>query len=285
MRARSVVLVPMLDNCPKEERFWKRYKDCKVLCFSSTLGKLLRGFGLNVHIIQYFPPIPRESVDWNGNGLKAFFWPRKEEIEWAHVKPLLSTGKWSGVHLHVTNNLSEVPIRVAEDDQRKYGISTSTWFDSPEDYKGLLRQHQVFFAPRREEGIGLSFLEALSLGMAVISPDSPTMNEYIRSGVNGYLYDPEIPIAPSWENAERWGHEARRLCQQGHEEWVHAIPALFGFLLSSGAAIRNSHSYDSRVARHAIRAWPGYIRYSTRKALLRLKRRFFPRWKRSTRGG
>ncbi len=286
--AGSVALVPMLDNCPKEEGFWKQYRDCKVLCFSRTLGELLRGFGLNVLIVQYFPPVPQQGVDWGNQGLKAFFWPRKEEVGWPTIRPLLSTGKWSGVHLHVTNNLSEVPLDVVEEDEKAFKISTSTWFDSVEDYRKLLRQHQVFFAPRRQEGIGLSFLEALSLGMAVISPDNATMNEYIRSGVNGYLYDPDRPMIPSWRDAARWGSEARRLCATGRERWVESIPAMIDFLLSGGAApshssARSRRPHDPRVAQHILRAWPGYIRYSVWKALLKLKRLLFPHWKSSAR--
>ena len=211
LNASSVALVPMFDNCPKEQGFWERYRTCKILCFSRTLGELLRGFGHNVHIVQYFPPVPTEGVDWEAPGLKAFFWPRKQEVSWTNVKPLLAGTEWSDVHVHVTNNLSEVHLGITEEEERTFRISTSAWFDSVGDYLRVLRQHKVFIASRREEGIGLSFLEALSIGMAVISPDNPTVNEYIRSGVNGYLYDPEKPVAPPWENARTWGQEARRL--------------------------------------------------------------------------
>ena len=276
--AGSIVLVPMFDNCPKEELFWQRYRHCKALCFSRTLANLLRGFGLDVFAVQYFPPVPANGVDWEGSELKAFFWPRKQDVSWSQVRPLLSMNGLTGVHLHITRNLSEVRLGITEEEERAFAISTSSWFDSAKDYLKLLRQHQVFIASRRQEGIGLSFLEALSLGMAVISPDNPTMNEYIRSGVNGYLYDPGSPVAPSWENARTWGREARRLCVQGRDQWVHSIPGMIDFLLSPGPSLRD-HSHAARVMRSMIEAWPGYLQYSIWKGLLSMKRFLFPRWK------
>ena len=254
--AGSVVLVPMLDNCPKGEEFWKQYKGCKILCFSSALGNLLRDFNLNVHVVQYFPPVPSEGVEWGVSDLKAFFWPRKEEVNWTHVRPLLKSANWSCIHLHITNNVSEVHLGITEDELKSLPITTSSWFSSVEDYWKLLRQHQVFFAPRRYEGIGASFLEALSLGMAVISPDNPTMNEYIQSGVNGYLYDPEKPEVPSWEEARSWGLEARRRCGLGHTEWLRSIPPMMDFLLSPESVV-GRRKRDPRVARTMLMAWPG----------------------------
>ncbi len=51
----------------------------------------------------------------------------------------------------------------------------------------------VYIAPRLFEGIGFSFLEAMSMGKAVIAADHPTMNEYIIHGVNGYLFSEHAP--------------------------------------------------------------------------------------------
>ena len=188
---------PMYDNCPRDAAFWRQYTGCKILCFSKALASLLDGFGLNVLTVQYYPPVPLEEVEWEGAGLKVFFWPRKEEVSWPQIRRLLTPEELAGVHLHVTKNLSEVPIGVTEEEEKTFNISTSTWFNSAKDYRNLLRRHQIFLAPRREEGIGLSFLEALSLGMAVVAPDNPTMNEYIRSGINGYLCDPDLALRGS----------------------------------------------------------------------------------------
>jgi glycosyltransferase involved in cell wall biosynthesis len=109
-------------------------------------------------------------------------------------------------------------------------VNVSRWYDTREAFSQDLAKSQVFFAPRRTEGIGLSFLEALGLGMAVVASDGSTMNEYIRSGVNGYLYDPEQPLPPEWTQAATWGDNARRDFLEGRERWTNSVPAILEFL-------------------------------------------------------
>jgi len=263
----SVVLVPMLDDCPKQEEFWKDYKDCKILCFSRSLADLLGGFGLRVILAQYYPPVPPNGVDWGSPGLRAFFWPRKKEVNWSHLRPLLEGTEWSSIHIHRTDNLSEVPLDLTEEEARRLPLATSSWLDSPQHYGDILRQHNVFFAPRRYEGIGLSFLEAMGLGMAVVSPDNPTMNEYIRTGENGYLYDPESPVPPRWADARNWGEAARRQCIIGREEWLRAVPSMIDFFLEPGPT-RGQPLHDSRRTRSIMKAWPGYLRYRLIRLLI-----------------
>jgi hypothetical protein len=269
MEADNVVLVPMYDNCPKDRASWEIYRDCKILCFCSALADLLSGFGLSVLTARYYPPVPDTGADWNGDGLRAFFWPRSPDLNWSHVRSLVEGTTWSRIHLHVTNNLGEVPLDLTEEEARRLPVTRSSWFSSPDEYARVLREHQVFFAPRRYEGIGMSFLEAMSIGMAVIAPDRATMNEYIRSGTSGYLYDPDAPVAPPWEQARAWGDEARRQCIRGREAWVRSIPEIRDFLLSQPS--RAPAKPDPRRTRAILRAWPGYLRYRTWKVLLAVR--------------
>ena len=272
--AANVVLVPMYDECPKNRSAWEIYGDCKVLCFSETLGGLLEGYGLRVLTARYFPPVPAKGVPWDGEGLRLFFWPRKPDLTWTHVRPLVAGGPWSRVHLHVTDNVSEVPLDLAESD-RGLPITRSSWFSTPSDYLRLLGEHQVFFAPRRSEGIGMSFLEAMSLGMAVVAPNDATMNEYITSNVNGYLYDPEAPVAPAWIRARSWGEQARRSCAEGRQRWLQAIPRIRAFMVD-GQPPRAAARADSRQERATREARPGYLRYRAWKLALAARRTLLP---------
>ena len=54
-------------------------------------------------------------------------------------------------------------------------------------YFHTTREANIYIAPRSVEGVGLTFIEALSRGSAVVAYDGPTMNEYIRHKKNGYL--------------------------------------------------------------------------------------------------
>lgn len=283
LAADRVVLVPMYDNCPKDRASWEIYHDCRVLCFSRTLGELLRAYGLRVLDARYFPPVPAQGVTWDGEGLRGFFWPRKRELSWLHVRPMMEGAAWSRIHLHVTDNLSEVPLEISPEDARRLPLERSTWFASPRDYLRVLGQHQVFFAPRRTEGIGMSFLEALSLGMAVIAPNGATMNEYIESGVNGCLYDPDSPVAPQWPHARSWGDEARRRCLRGREQWLASLPRIRDFLLE-GHPVRAAARPDIRRIQATRTAWPRYLRYRAWRGMLFLRNALVP-WLRRGRAG
>jgi glycosyltransferase involved in cell wall biosynthesis len=147
-------------------------------------------------------------------------------LHWNHIRQLLEHGAVGSVHLHLTEATS---LPTAEE-TTQWNITTSRWFEQPSDYAVLLQRFQIYFAPRRFEGIGMSFLEAMALGMAVVAPNNPTMNEYLVSGHNGFLYDPEHPQVPNWQKAEQWGAAARQTCVDGRQTWLDSLPALRAWL-------------------------------------------------------
>jgi glycosyltransferase involved in cell wall biosynthesis len=66
----------------------------------------------------------------------------------------------------------------------------------------LIKQAGIYIAPRKLEGIGISFLETMVMGKAVIAQDAPTMNEYIENGINVYLVDFNKPEPIDLSNIE-----------------------------------------------------------------------------------
>jgi len=234
LRANSVVLVPMYDDCPKTQEFWDQYQGCKILCFSQALADLLQPWGHQVLRVQYYPPVPEKSVSWEDLPTRAFFWPRKENLGWPTIRNLLGTYPWKSLGLHVTEKAEVFTQELTQEDRIRYSITQTNWFPNPEAYRKALLEFQVFFAPRREEGIGMSFLEAMALGMAVISVDAPTMNEYIQSGVNGWLYDPDNSSPVPWDQAKSWGLAARRATEEGRFRWEQTIPPILSFIKEPG---------------------------------------------------
>lgn len=222
--AKSVILIPMFDSCSTEKAAWDKYKPYKIMAFSSTLSGLLQEWGHQVLYSQYFPPIPAETANWK-NGLRGFFWPRRPDLTWEHILPHVSAAKWHSLHLHLT----EPTVIPSAQAKAHFNIQTSTWFSQADEYKQILLSHNVFFSPRRYEGIGMAFLEAMALGMAVISPDNPTMNEYIISDYNGMLYDPDNSSPIVWDNAEKWGKQARQYAVEGRNKWERAVPDILNF--------------------------------------------------------
>ena len=58
---------------------------------------------------------------------------------------------------------------------------------------GLYHMAQVYCYPAKLDGLGLSLLEAMVNGLAIICPDAPPWNEFVTNEVNGFL----IPIIES----------------------------------------------------------------------------------------
>jgi hypothetical protein len=94
-----------------------------------------------------------------------------------------------------------------------------------EAYLRSLAGFNVYIAPRRHEGIGMAFLEAMAMGMCVVAENHPTANEYILSGKNGVLYggDREKIYPPrrvELLELARIGGEARETIRRIHGDWL-----------------------------------------------------------------
>ena len=251
---RRVVLVPMYDDCSTDEAFWSTYRhDCAVLSFCRALSEPLEQWGHRVHRAQYFPPVPAESVDWSEGARSAFFWPRKPNLGWPVARRLLANWSWQDVHLHFDGTFTADRTRdITAADRARFPIRQTSWFADPREFRRNLMHSQVFLAPRSAEGIGMAFLEAMAAGMFVLAPDRPTMNEYIESGVNGFLYDPDAPAPPAWKHARKLGEAARTSIREGRNQWEASLPALQAFLRDPGLA--RSPGQATRASRDAERA-------------------------------
>lgn len=245
--ARRTVLIPMFDASPTEPSFWEPYLGVPILAFSTTQGERLRAWGHDVRTVSYATPLPKLTCDWSP-GLRGFFWPRTPQLTWEHIKPLIPDGM--RVHIHFTDSVHSDPrIQLpSQEEMERYQVTTSRWFESPSDLERTLRSCNVYFAPRPTEGIGMSFLEATGLGMAVVACDQPTMNEAIRHGVDGWLYDPGHPEAPDWSRAEEWGRAARTRHEERRRGWEASIPGTVDFLRPREGS-RRSRPFFRRLGR------------------------------------
>jgi glycosyltransferase involved in cell wall biosynthesis len=160
---------------------------------------------------------------------------------------------------------------VTDDDRKRFSLTRTSWFLDRREMVRTLRSCQVYFAPRRTEGIGMSFLEAMAQGMAVVAADGATMNEYIVSGNNGFLYNPDAPEVPEWDRASLWGARARETAEAGRSRWEASLPALQQFL-SAGGPARAAPGPNPEAARRHRKAVVKYGFYLTVEPLRILKR-------------
>jgi glycosyltransferase involved in cell wall biosynthesis len=187
---------------------------------------------LNAYHFQFFPaPMMLRSRRAGSRERSLFFWQRRPDSK-INIKTLYQlVHDWpqSRLHLHLASDeRSKEPECFTEElkELRRLGhtVTTSAWFKNPGEYFSTLRNFSLFLGPRLEEGIGMSFLEPMSMGLCVIANDKPTMNEYIYHGLNGILLNfddmSELHCSLEEREIEEIGQRAVQSITEGHARWT-----------------------------------------------------------------
>lgn len=217
MRALSygkpLVYVPMYDGETGNVAKWmrNRLQGVRAISFCKAESALLKKAGIGPLDVKYYPPVG-ERV--SGDLRKVFFWERGG-IKADEVRRMFPVE--SGFEVVVRSGT----IKEGDEARRSYLTAMS--------------ECGVFVAPRRLEGIGLGFLEAMAMGKCVIANDAPTMSEYISNGKNGVLAnvddvkDGGLGLCPN--DVASIQEEAYKSCIDGRCGWVAVDePAILDFI-------------------------------------------------------
>ena len=216
-----VMVFPMNDlTRMTPDSYLASLREVEWISFSRGLHQRLSGLGLSSRYLQYAPnPDEFPEVSWE-KGAQAYFWERMPaELDDRAVRQIL---RGLGVESLEVRRLEDALFSSSKK-TAKEGAERS--WQGREEYLRSLAGFNVYVAPRRHEGIGMAFLEAMAMGMCVVAENQPTANEYILSGLNGILYsgDREKIYPPRRvEPAElaRMGREARETIRRIHGEWL-----------------------------------------------------------------
>lgn len=230
----KALYVPMYDDVRKKgSEWWQGYEGSHFISFSRALDDQLDRVAGDCLHVQYFPE-PVDSTEPNDGGLVGFFWQRNAALPWETIWSVAGGNEWSRFNLHwVPDPGQKAVARPSEEFCLQHSISLSDWFDDLSEFHELMSSADVYFAPRLYEGIGMGFLEAMARGQCVVAPDSATHNEYIASGVNGILFDPESPEPVPLKDARVLGKAARESCREGHVRWRQHENEICAFVKAS----------------------------------------------------
>ena len=222
------VWVPMYDSSARRANslFWSvvRESGVRVVSFSRALSRTAASHGIQVIDCTYFPePLPQVVPTSSPGALRVFLWDRGE-IGFRHLKALLGAQDVAEILLRIAPDPGLRPSLPTSEELARYHVRVVEGPRTREQHLALVSSCDVFVAPRELEGIGLSYLEAMALGLAVVAPDRPTMNEYITDGVNGYLYDPRRPRRVDLSSAKDVGRTARHDVEAGYRRWLSSGP-------------------------------------------------------------
>jgi len=217
---KNVFLVPMYDAVVYSNYdFWYPYKDAFIINFSKYLHKKIINYGFKSTYFQYFPDSKTYSNSPDFNSLNGFFWQRTDQITWDTIKKLIINQKNIKIHIHGAPDPGYEFVKPNLEDINMYNLTISQWFEDKNEYVNIVNNSNLYFCPRSFEGIGMSFIEAMSMGKCVIAPNYPTMNEYIKNGKTGILYDLEKPIPIDFSVSKKIGANARKYILKGHLKW------------------------------------------------------------------
>ena len=254
---KKVILVPMYDAAVQRPvDYWRQFARCKIICFCRTLYEQLVDIDMNAYYFQYYPETPTLSAPHIPvSGLSLFFWQRRPDaaINLEAVGRLVRTWPSSRLHVHLARDEPDNQVQGSKKSfateielLRRNGhfVTTSSWFASRGEYIALLRKCNLFLAPRLEEGIGMSFLEPMSMGLCVLANNRATMNEYIYDKVNGVLFDADRPPEEwcPWENLDgrvtEFGLRAAESIAQGRWRWEQDVKRLRAVVSGKGRVSR-----------------------------------------------
>ena len=170
------VFVPMYDNEWGSVWQWRRIaaSGMGVVSFCEKVSAHARRCGVkNLLDVRYFPD-PAALPQTAGDPKRVFLWER------------------GGVSREQAGKMFPAS------DGYELVVKGANEFLPYAEYQARLASCGVVIAPRRKEGIGMAFLEAMAMGKCVVAHNDATMNEYIVDGESGILVDFAHPerIAP-----------------------------------------------------------------------------------------
>ena len=243
IRFKQCAFFPMYDNTKTlNSHLWNEYKNCNIINFSKAFHKTCQDGGLSSYYIQYFPK-PAEIID-EGDEKSIFFWQRSDKITTRTLQKVIDTKGIETVYLHKSIDPKNKFIPTSKNLERK--VVYSSWFDTKEDMQKYIQKSALYFAPRRYEGIGMSFLEAMASGRCVIAPDYPTMNEYIKNGETGFLYNLKKTERLTLSNIREIQKNTAEYIKQGYEKWEKEKYKIFDYIESepvTNTELLNKHIF------------------------------------------
>lgn len=254
LNCQNIILIPMYDNDLNiTYGKWRQFSQYKFIHFSKTLFDKLNFLGVTNSVYLQYAPKPDQSIKniQSGKKAKLFFWQRANALNLEYIKKLIDPSQIESIHLHrLSADAQNDPFfqEPNQADVKKYNITYTSWFDNKEDIEKIMQASDIFIAPRLYEGIGQAFLEAMSYGKCVISPNHPTMNEYIINGYNGILFDYHNPQLLDISNFRLLGENAKKTILDIHNEFIAQESKIIDFIVQKSIHVNDSNTLAKNIS-------------------------------------
>ena len=78
----------------------------------------------------------------------------------------------------------------------------------------------------------MAFIEAMAMGKCVVAHNDATMNEYIKDGVNGILFDADRPIAIAESQILSVHSNIHAIKEQWYGVWLEDMKKISNFIFT-----------------------------------------------------
>jgi hypothetical protein len=225
----------MYDSFNTDYFYWKilSFLPIKIICFSEKIYSHCQKFGVDAIKVKYYSDPDSRSTEIPKDGRHIFFWYRGQ-IKFDDIKKIIDPNQIDSFTYLENPDPKYFKENISEEDIRRFKmkIIKSDLKPDKNDYLKLLYSANIFIAPRKREGIGMSFIEALVAGQCVIACDDGTMNEYINDEVDGYLFNLKNPKIINFANIESIRKHSYDRAKKGYDEWQKSKSDIVKFLLA-----------------------------------------------------
>lgn len=230
----KIIWAPMYDGIDRSGFYWKNLSQIplKVISFSKKINKYCRRFKVSDILVQHF----KNPADYNYQLPKKeknlFFWYRGS-ITFDDIKKIIDPEQIDSLTIVSNPDPGYEKIKISEEEMKKFKVKLlENGFVAEEKYFETLSKSNIFISPRIKEGIGMSFLEAMAMGMCVIANNERTMNEYIKDGYNGYLFNLKNLKKINLKSFEEVRENSKKLAADGYAKWEEERKKINDFILS-----------------------------------------------------
>jgi len=261
----KIIYAPMYDGEKFNDLYWKNIANLpiKIVCFSNKIYEHCKKYGVDAINVQYYfdPRLYKMDIPQDKNHF--FFWHRGD-IDFEEIKKIIKPESIDSFIYKSTVDPFKKREEVSEEDKVEYKIKTiEADFIPKEDYLELLSRCNIYISPRKKEGIGMSFLEAMAMGHIIIGYDDATMNEYIKDNFNGYLFS-EDGKSIDFADANQIRKNSIISAEKGYKRWVEDKKNIIDFI---------SSEYKKKDKRWPLKNYFNYILYSLVVAKNNLKKK------------
>ena len=251
LEKKKIMWAPMYDalnfrNSFLKSIFWKQISNLgiKVLEFSDKITQSIETEEIDSLKLNYFiKPNFSSSIDQQMK-LNIFFWDRGR----------IKIDDW--LHLFDQEEINEIVyfpqpdpgMKIANNDnlikKKNYNINLiDKKFLPKSEYLSLFEKCNVFIAPRKKEGIGITIVEAISKGMFVVGYNDSTMNEYVSDKKVGFIFDEKTTEKINTKYIIENYEYRKKYAELSYNKWIQSKKKIIPLLKQETKIIKKIHFF------------------------------------------